>query len=422
MRLLQVSLRSLLLYSLLLVVISIPVSILSISTILKGEVDQTLILHRDQFLRHVKSFEYLDDLETDLQVLDQLTYDVIIQPTSTALTESFRTVELYDSAENETRPFRELTSLATIKGKFYSLIIRESLVGNDDLIFAIGSVQAVLIIFLVFGLILINRSLSQKLWKPFYNTLAQLKAYKIDKSESILVEKSDINEFEDLNITVSQLADRNRKVFLQQKEFIENASHELQTPLAIFQSKLDVLMQSPGLKETEAALLIELEETSQRMTRLNKNLLLLTKIDNNQFLAKEPIELSALTNSFLTNLKLTSNPEGVTIQASLATLSIEANKTLIEVLITNLLHNAIRHTNHNGEVFVQLKDRTLQVSNTGDPIKMDAKKMFERFSKESRNPTSSGLGLAIVKQICDNCQYELNYYYENHRHFFTVTF
>lgn len=423
MRLLQVGLRSLLLYSLILVIISIPVSLFSIREILNEEVDESLKLNSGQFLKHIKNFEYLDDLETDLHVLDQLSYNIHIKPSAKGNTGSnFQTIMLYDSIEGDVRPFRQLSSSVVIKGKPYLLTIRMSLVDGQDLIVAIGIVQVALIILLTMGLILLNRSLSKKLWKPFYKTLNQLKAYEIDKNESIETEKTNIIEFDDLNKAIRSLTDRNRKVFLQQKEFIENASHELQTPLAVFQSKLDVLMQSPALSQSDAETLSELEATAQRMARLNKNLLLLSKIDNEQFTATEQIALDKLTQEILNNVKPMAEMNAIIITSLIEPLTLVANKALIEVLITNLLHNAVRHSPANGKIQVHISGKKLEVSNIGEPVKMEPDKMFERFSKETANTSSTGLGLAIVKKICDTCQYHLQYNYQNGMHVFCITF
>ncbi len=423
MRLLQVSLRSLLLYSLILVLISIPISIFSIRQIINEEVDESLALHTNQFIKHIKRYEYLEDLEMDLEIWDQLSYDIVLIPSDViSVGQKYETVSMYDSIENELHPFRTLSTSLVIKEKPYLLTTRMSLVDNDELVVALGIVQVILIILLATGLLLLNRSLSRKLWKPFYNTLDQLKAYELDKSESIIPEKTNIIEFDDLNKTISHLTDRNRKVFLEQKEFIENASHELQTPLSIFQSKLDILMQIPGLTEAGAATILDLEETAQRMARLNKNLLLLSKIDNDQFNETEEIDLAALANKLLSNLKPMADIDDITIQASINPLSVKANSTLLEVLLTNLFHNAIRHTNENGNVIVEIMDRVLTVTNTGNPLKMNPEKMFERFSKEGRSENSSGLGLAIVKKICDTCLYGLHYKFQSGVHIFSIAF
>ena len=423
MRLLQRSLRTLLLYSLVLVVLSIPVSVFSIRELLNEEVDETLTVQSEQFLDHIKHFIYLDDLETDLVVLDQLSQNIHIKPSDGKhVARHFETISVYDSLEHEFRPFRQLSSSVDIKGKPYVLSIQLSLVDNEQLLFAISVIQTVLVILLVGGLLFLNRSLSRKIWKPFYDTLEQLKEYELDKSKFIEPEATNINEFDDLNKTVSLLTDRSRKAYLQQKEFIENASHELQTPLAIFQGKLDLLMQSPSLTESQANTLLELEETAQRMSRLNRNLLLLSKIDNEQFVEKEELEISQLINELLTNLRPVAEIDHITIQCHAEPFVLKCSKPLIEIFLTNLFHNAIRHNLVNGKVIVNLSGSALQISNTGGPIQMSPEKMFERFSKENANMNSTGLGLAIVKKIGNTCGYLVNYSYSEGMHHFFIKF
>ena len=423
MRLLQVSLRTLLIYSIVLLLISIPVSWISIQAMLNEEVDESISHQAEQFLRHIKNFEYLDDLETDLKVLDQLSYNIHIKPTETTTQDKiYQTIIQYDSLERDERPFRQLSTGVVVKGKPYLLTVEMSLVDNNELVMAIGLVQVALSVVLIAGLLFLNRSLSKRLWKPFYKTLDQLKAYELDKSESVAIEKSDITEFDDFNKTVSHLTERNRKVFLNQKEFIENASHELQTPIAIFQSKLDQLMQSSSLSQSEAETILELETTAQRMARLNKNLLLLSKIDNEQFLGTEEIDVSILIQNQLSVLKPVAQVQNININTSIDTLLITANRTLVEVLFSNVLQNAIRHNPKGEDVSIILRDKTLAVTNKGKPLKMDVEKMTDRFSKESTDPNSTGLGLAIVKKICDSCGFRLGYKYDNSAHTFEISF
>ncbi|MEJ7646511.1 MAG: HAMP domain-containing sensor histidine kinase [Chryseolinea sp.] len=422
MRLLQVSLRSSLIFSLLLVVVSIPVSLFSISALFNEEVDESMELHTQQFLKHIKSYANLDDLETDLEVLDQLSYDIDIKPSSNQMvSRAFRTTEIYDSVEHELRSYRELSNGVDIKGRHYVLTVRMALVDNKELILTIGLVQSFLIILLAAGLLLLNRRISKRLWKPFYKTLNQLKAYQLDRNEAIETDKTNITEFDDLNTTVRMLTDRNRKVFLDQKEFIENASHELQTPIAIFQSKLDLMMQNPSMSESEAGMISELEMTAQRMSRLNKNLLLLSKIDNDQFSTKEIIDVTWITKEILYDIKSMADVEAISISHDILPVEIMANRTLIEVLITNLLNNAVRHNVNNGFIRLSLNEGRLTIVNSGPKVQMPPEKMFARFSKESANTSSSGLGLAIVKRVCDSCGYKLNYRYEE-SHIFTVVF
>jgi signal transduction histidine kinase len=422
MRLLQVSLRSLLLYALILVIISIPVSFYVIREIIQGEVDASLKVDREEFVQHLKNFEYLTDLEVDLQVLDQLTHDVKITPgTKTGPSEYFQTVYSFSNLTNEEEPFRELTSKIVVKGNPYVLSLRRSLGASEKLSWAIVQVQAALIVLLVGGLIFINKSLSQRLWKPFYNTLAKLKAYEVDKVPSFEYESTNIAEFDDLNTAIQQLTSKNTLLFQQQKEFIENASHELQTPIAVFQSKLDILMQQPGLTETQARLISELESTAQRMARLNRNIVLLSKIDNRQFSDIAPVSLDVLIENQIDQMAPLMSIRGLTIDYNLEPTVINANHALLEILVQNLLTNAKRHNVKGGRIDVVLKNKELIISNPGSPLQ-NPSRIFDRFSKESNFSQSLGLGLAIVKRICAVSKYDIHYGYEEGFHKFLIKF
>jgi len=165
-----------------------------------------------------------------------------------------------------------------------------------------------------------------------------------------------------------------------------------------------------------------LEETANRMSRLNKNLLLLSKIDNKQFSDLDDISVSNLVETLLSNLQPMAEIGAISIQKKINSLTIKANITLVEVLLINLFHNAIRYTTNDGHVVVELIGNKLSISNTGLPLKMDTSQMFERFSKESKNESSSGLGLAIVKRICETMSYTLDYSFVDGVHLFTIVF
>lgn len=422
MRLLNVSLKRFLYYSLLLVLIGIPASFLSIRAILEEEVDTVLHLQREEFVNHIHNFEYLDDLDVDLRVFDELAYNLNIEPVAKYQPgETYRTISLYDSLYEEVKPYREATSYFVVKDKAYKLILRTSLVESEDLVIVISLVQAILIILLLGGFVLINRSLSQKIWNPFYKTLSKLKAYELDRKEPFPYEETNIAEFDDLNTAIRSLTNKNREVFQQQKEFIENASHELQTPLAIFQSKLDLLIQDDALTEEQAVLVNDLINTNQRLSKLNKSLLLLSKIENQQFIDKEDIDVTQLLRDSISNYQsLTASGDTNILQASPYIL--HGNKTLTDILINNLVRNAFQHTVHYDQIRISLSNGILSIQNPGEPIKDGGDKIFERFYKESSLKSSTGLGLSIVKKICDLSGYTLTYIYRDGVHFFTVKF
>ncbi|UII34583.1 HAMP domain-containing histidine kinase [Fulvivirga ulvae] len=422
MRLLQKSFRSQIIYKLLLVLLSIPLFIAFISYIIENEVDDLLLLYRDEFIDHVKDLEYLEHLETDLVVLNNVVHEIdLVEFSDAPYQDTFETIYEYDSIHDQTHPFRTLTSKVLVKGKPYLLTVRTSIVNNKGLILTLGVAQGLLAIVLVTGLALINRHLSQKLWKPFYKTLNALKAYKLDKHKEISFEPTEISEFSDLNKAVERLTERNRKIFLQQKEFIENLSHELQTPLAILHSKVDMLMQSPDLSEEQSLAIQDLVQSLQRLTKLNKGLLLLSKIENHQFTETETFDVSELVSILVSNIVHLADMRGINISSHLSTLNINGNKTLVEVLVTNLITNAIRYSDPGGEVTITTHNGIFTITNTGARLKVPLEKLFNRFAKGSEHK-GTGLGLSIVKRICDTNMYELKYNYSNNTHCFSVVF
>jgi signal transduction histidine kinase len=412
-----------LLYSLLVVVLSIPISIIAIKKILDNEIDKALMLHTRQFLNHIKTYEHLDDINLDLKIWDELTYDVALEPVKNLPKKYvFQTIEMYDSLAKEVSPFRILKAPVEINHNPYILVSRISMVDNNDLLYAIGSVQIALILVLTTGMLWLSKKMSVKLWEPFYNTLQWLKEYELEKSETIKPIKTPIVEFNDLNKTIAHLTERNHKIYNEQKEFIENAAHELQTPLAILQAKLDNLMQEKDLNESSAQTILELEETARRMARLNRNLLLLSKIDNEQYTQQDWINLQELTEKHLQNVLLLTKSEQTTIRKSLQPVTIKANITLIEILLTNLIHNAIRHSGANGNIEIVVSPGLFSVSNTSQNNKLSDADLFKRFSKKSNDTNSTGLGLAIVKRICEVNGYTITYAFTNNMHTFSVHF
>ena len=423
MRLLQVSLRSYLFYSVLLVLIATPASFITIHHILQEEVDESLKSRATQFARHIKTFEYLDDLAVDMGVMDELSYDLDIKPVASFNDKYiYSTVSLYDSLDEEIKPFRELTTSVLVLNKPYRLSIRTSLVENEDLVFVIGMVMAALMILLTGGLFLINRSMSQKIWSPFYNTLHKLKAYELDKSEAFAYEESRIAEFDDLNNAIRSLTRKNKQVFQQQKDFIENASHELQTPLAIFQSKLDMLMQSQDLTEKQALLIQDMIATNQRIARLNKGLLLISKIENEQFLEKENVDMALLLHESIDNFLILTESSRISTQSDLHECIVHGNKMLLEILINNLMRNAYQHNIPGGQIIVVLQRHQLDISNSGETLKISTDQLFERFYKGKVSSGGTGLGLAIVKKICDLSGYTISYQYTEGMHHFSAIF
>jgi signal transduction histidine kinase len=337
--------------------------------------------------------------------------------------DSLSTIELYDSLEKEIIPYRVIHSNFLLNNQPYLLSRKTSLIENDDLIKSILKVEVILLLLLLSGLLVINRNLSIRIWRPFYKTLGSLQNYNIEQHTDVELPKSSVTEFNDLNKSLQGLIDRTHKTFLSQKEFTENASHEMQTPLAIFQSKLELLMQTSPLSAEQADLIDQLADASERMNRLNKGLVLLTKIENDQFADTETLSLNHIIDSFIQQYEAQIEEKKLSISLELnSEKKLHANKMLIEVLLGNLIGNAIRHNYRYGSIQVYLDNELLRISNTGKEAALDDQKIFRRFQKDSSNTNSIGLGLEIAKKICMLYKYKLQYQYNNNFHEFIVHF
>lgn len=298
--------------------------------------------------------------------------------------------------------------------------------GREDRYLIIGIVTTLTMMFfllLIIGFVLINRRISKRLWQPFYNSLAKIKSFNLDKQQTVVFDDTDIDEFSELNQSLNKLIAGNIAVYAQQKEFADNASHELQTPLAIIQSKLDLLLQSKLLTDEQYELIEDANKALSRVARINKNLLLLTKIENSQFMDREVIDLSGLLESTLNIFSNFSDSKNLTLETGIPYgITIEGNKILIEILLNNLITNAIRYTPNNGTITITLSEKHLSVANSGT-IALQHDQLFKRFGTTTSSITrGTGLGLSLVKQICSRYGWKVSYDFYNMHHIFSLHF
>jgi len=287
---------------------------------------------------------------------------------------------------------------------------------------AIAIVTLLFFALLVIGFIFLNRRIAKQIWQPFRNTLKKLKSFDLTTQRAVSFDKTNIEEFEELNQSLQKLIDKNISVYSQQKTFIENASHELQTPLAVLKSKLDLLLQNKNITSEQAELLTAIDLPLSRITRINKNLLLLAKIENKQFAEVENIELTEVINETLELLSDYTTLKQISVDENFSEkLFLSCNKTLLEILVNNLLINAIVHNTEQGKIQISFSNKTLTISNTGKTA-LSNEKLFERFTISSSETANSGLGLAIVKEICNRYNWHIHYTFENNLHSFSVQF
>jgi signal transduction histidine kinase len=324
---------------------------------------------------------------------------------------------IYSKEEHEELPYRKISFYQHLTNADYRISISTTLFESEDLIKAILKSVLLILSALLIGMLLINRLISKRLWRPFYHTLELLKNYKIDRHITLQFTKSDTQEFDELNEALARMTDKISQDYTSLKDFSENASHEIQTPLAIIKSKLELLMQSSELSPSQTSLIAEVYEGSNRLSRLNHALILLTRIGNNQFAETVPVKMLELfRNKFLAFEELLAHKQLSVSENFHADPVWMLNPGLADILVSNLISNAIRHNHKAGKISLEILQDEIIISNTGITPVTAPELLFERFRKENPSSESLGLGLAIVKQICDSAHIALSYKYSGDLH------
>lgn len=256
----------------------------------------------------------------------------------------------------------------------------------------------------------INYFISRKIWSPFYQTIRRLNRYNIMEKEAITFPETTTYEFEILNRVIGEMSEKIRKDYLNMKEFTENASHEIQTPLAIIKTKIEVMLESIKLEPVQAEALQTIYFAVSRLSKLNSGLILLTKIDNNQFPETSDVNINKLVELLLENMADFIEMKELSIEKEIETpLSFHMNPVLSEILINNLLSNAIKHNLNKGFISITITPHALIIRNSGNQLTVKESELFYRFKKDQANTQSLGLGLAIVKKICDFSRIQISY-------------
>ncbi|MDM1296852.1 HAMP domain-containing histidine kinase [Sphingobacterium sp. N143] len=328
-----------------------------------------------------------------------------------------------DDPEPELEPVRMLTTAFEHQGHFYELSIINSMIEESDLIKNLFYSVLILFVLLVISIVAINKALLQRLWSPLYSFLDQLTRFRLGQTDSGPTMNTKIQEFKDLQLAVSTLIRHNEETYEQQKQFIGNASHELQTPLAIMINKLEIMAETEGFSAEQSNTIADVLNTAERLVRLNKSLLLLTKIENKQFLHNEDILINTLVSNTIDELEDMALFKNVSFNfVQQGKLRIRLDSSLANIIVSNLLRNALFHNVEGGEVNVTVSDKMLRVANTSLHAALEGEKVFSRFYKSDASSKGTGLGLAIVQAICHLYGFIISYTYENNRHIFQVNF
>lgn len=380
--------------------------------VLISQVDEDLRIEKAEIQTYVTRHQHLPEI---ILITDQeIQYAVTKQPHRKNV---FITIREKVGEED----IRQLVFSLNVQGKWYNITIKKSLEGTDHLTRSVATIALVIILLILAASFIVNRVVLRQLWQPFYSTLAAMQQFRLGSKQQLQLPDNKIDEFNFMNITLQQATQKAEQDYILLKEFTENASHELQTPLAIIQSKLELLMQG-HLSEVQSLALQGANEAIKKLSRFNQALLLLAKIQNNQFAGKASVNLKAVIEQKLYAFKEIWESRQISLHLSLQEKQIWMNADLADLLINNLFSNAIKHNITGGCINISLTDISFIISNTSEGAAIDKDRIFTRFYNPVNTRNSTGLGLSIVKQICDVSDFKILYEPETGKHQFSVIF
>ncbi|MEP6749308.1 MAG: HAMP domain-containing sensor histidine kinase [Bacteroidota bacterium] len=370
---------------------------------------------------------WIDYLETGLENGNTFilrTREVAIYPVNASPNE-FPVIE--DIADNSLKPksglpYRQLSQVVGIGDVSYQVILKKSQEQKAVLVTNFTRVMMLVLAGLFIVTIIFNWIISRNLWAPFRRSLQKIRTTELNKIQTVHFEKTNTKEFNELNSSLNDMRDKIYHDYINMKEFTENAAHEMQTPIAVVQGKLELLLQDQNLKEGQLQSLAEASEVLNRLGKLNQGLLLLAKIENNQYESAEPVSLTAITRKYLQLFDELIKDKGITVETDFGDeFNLRLHPVLADSLVSNLLGNAIKYNYPGGVIKIIASKASYQISNSSRLEPIAAGKIFKRFNtSKDGGESSNGLGLAIVKKIADANGLQLNYHAQNGMHYFEL--
>ncbi|RYD79348.1 MAG: HAMP domain-containing histidine kinase [Sphingobacteriales bacterium] len=385
-----------------------------IHLIFTEKLDRDLKVEENEIKQYVATYK---KLPLPASFLDQQVHYRLLK-TGVKENRFFKNTSYFNVKENESEPGRSLITTLNQGDNLYEVTITKSRLEADDLIRIILLITLGVTCLLLLSLLLVNRFFLKQLWKPFYSILSQMKAFNLVKMNSIELNPTEVDEFQELNKSATQMAASVRQDYKELKNFTDNASHEMMTPLAVINSKLDTLLQAGPITQTQGVLLEDIYTAINRLTKLNQSLLLLTKIENNLMSDVQVVDFKELISDKCRQFQEILSRENIKLNINLQPCEIEMSRYLADILLNNLLGNAIKYNRTNGFVSINLNVNSLEIINSGKSFAL-TEQHFDRFFK-SASSEGTGLGLAIIKQICELYNFSIDYSFPEGNHCFTV--
>lgn len=317
----------------------------------------------------------------------------------------------------------QFTSVRVIRGQTYKISSKAVFTEPDDIYLnGIILVFAWTFVFLLSLVVVLSEVLSWYILKPFNDTLEAIQRFNINQQHTIDVHETETYEFKELNAFLVKMTNKAKNDYIALKEFSENASHELQTPIATMKAKIELLMETP-LSESQLNALSEMNTELERLARINSALTLLAKLEHYELHQTRKIDLSIELDQAIQRFSDWMEMKDIHLEAHTGNeVMIYMDASLAQVLLTNLISNAIRHNKLHGRLVLSLTPDELTISNTGAPLSLPVDEVFGRFKKGNTAPDSIGIGLAIVKKICVLHQHEISYNYHDDFHTVKIVF
>lgn len=337
-----------------------------------------------------------------------------------SITDSYRDTLMYMPFEKKLEPVRILHTAFENNGKYYELKIISSMVEEDDLIKSLFWAVVILFCVLNITILSVNHLVLKRIWKPFYKYLKRLKSFKIESDADIPAMKTDVSEFVQLNQSVDMLIKNSQKSYSNLKSFTENASHEIQTPLTSIIQQLELMLADSKMKKENALSAARAHQSALRLSKINKALLLLTKLDNQQFQNRESIDFENIIYHVIEELSELASYQGKNIETEISGKFIHTmDSGLASILVGNLVKNAIIHSPHGSLITVRISNQQFSVENKGSNGPLPKEQIFTQFFKTENSAPGLGLGLTIVQSICRHEHFAIEYSF-NGKHDFTV--
>ncbi|WP_303315753.1 HAMP domain-containing sensor histidine kinase [Flavivirga abyssicola] len=334
----------------------------------------------------------------------------------------FKDTLIYEAYTDKLIPYRTYEFMASADSQRIKISLRHVLLEMNELIVWLFATTSLIILVLVVGLYVINQGIYKWAWKPFFENLSKLKNYEITKKNPVGLEASNISEFEELNKIVVTLMDQVKKDFQNLREFNENISHEIQTPLAIIRNKMILLLESQNLNKKELQWVQAVYQEANKLSKIGKSLTLISRIENQEFIRLDNVDIRTIVDNIINNMEEMIKFKNLEIKVELNPVKIKCDLILANILFTNLIKNAVQHNQEGGYITILLNEEKFEIINSGEVSKIATEQLFRRFQRGNTATDSLGLGLAINQKICELYGFRLDYYRHGGTHTFSLFF